>query len=278
MYASSPPSAVMAHSHANMHFLHILKETKKTLLDYSRTMGESRSPRQQAERDWSWVCVCGTEGSRFCIRWGVGGCYRSSCCIWLVSSDEPKLHTNPRKPPKMAASYKLTQQFIHDRYSDTFMAHQVAVLPPFTVSFPPRYLDIPPFLCPSTLQSSPPSLSMGGLLLPFHSPTIFPSFWCPPLHPSSRALICPPQHVFAFHQISFKGAEQDKYVEAKNTKMRLEKSKTTNKNKLKPALAEETNINHKESFFFSISFIFQSRISSLTFCTYYVSEMSLFWT
>lgn len=45
--------------HANTHFLQFfLKETKKkNPLDYSGTMGESRSPRQQAERDWSRVCM-----------------------------------------------------------------------------------------------------------------------------------------------------------------------------------------------------------------------------
>lgn len=48
--------------HANAHFLHFFFKGNKKTLDYSGTMGESRSPRQQAERDWSRVCVCGMGG------------------------------------------------------------------------------------------------------------------------------------------------------------------------------------------------------------------------
>lgn len=93
--------------HANTHFLQFfLKETKKKPTGLQRDNGW-----KQVTTATSWegleqgVCVSGTEGSWclwywFWVRWG-GGCYRSSCCIWLVNTDEPKIFSYTlSKPPK----------------------------------------------------------------------------------------------------------------------------------------------------------------------------------
>lgn len=71
-------SCVHTHSlsiHANTHFLHVFfKETNKTPLDYRGTMGESRSPRQRAEREWSlYVGQRGDWGTGFGLVGGVAG-------------------------------------------------------------------------------------------------------------------------------------------------------------------------------------------------------------
>lgn len=165
-------------------------------------MGESGSPRQQADWDWSWVCVCGTEGSWFCVRLRRGAFYWSSCCIWLVNTDVPKLGSNTLTKTQNGRKLKSNPTFHAWRTLGSVYGPSDC-FPPFTVTFPPHYLNIPPFLCPSEL----PSFSLhGGLLLPFQSPTNSPwpspplaAFTPPPLHyPSPQPLISLPSMCLPF--------------------------------------------------------------------------------
>lgn len=95
---------------------------------------------------------------------------------------------------------------------------------------PPAPLTVSTFLPFSALQPLRvllPLAPWGGCFFPFNlppSPSCFPCFSPLPPPPRHSSVSPPtPQHVFAFHQISFKGAEPNKCSGQKNTKMWAEK-------------------------------------------------------
>lgn len=194
---------------------HFKWNKKNTQLGYSRTMGESRSPRQQALR----VCVCmGWEGSLRYWFWMGGGGYRSSCCIWLVNRKEPKAQQTLQIP-----EVKLVKKQHVKNRKDTFWSTEPIRWQFFTSHRHFFHTTISTFFLFFALQpllSPPPALSMGGYFFPF-SPLPFSLFSFPPLaaffsSSLSLATHLSPQHGFAFHQISFKAAEEDKIQKLKS--------------------------------------------------------------
>ena len=202
--------------HANTHFSRIFKgnKTHTHTLGYSRTMGESRSPRQQAEREWSRVCVsvrdgrgAGVWGTDFGYGGGGGAVTGAAVAFdWLIlKSLNPNTVPNPPKWSSVQTNPFPAWQTRSNVYSPSDCC-----FPPFHLHFPSTLSQHSSFSLPFNPFRVPLPLSPWGaassLSVPRHLPLLYPSsrgfFLSSSLSPATHLS---PQHGFAFHHISFKG-------------------------------------------------------------------------